>query len=81
MLGKRISAVFKEGLLKTDVEINLTPSKYLTNILFRTPKNINTEFMSFKQGFSQDLETGRRKLTIIEFWGIMFSKGDKNILR
>ena len=29
---------------------------------------------------SEDLETGSTKLTIVIFWGVLFFKGDKNIL-
>ena len=32
-------------------------------------------------GPSQDLETGCPKLPIVKFWGILFFKGDHNILK
>ena len=33
------------------------------------------------QGLSQDLETGWPKLASVKYWGILFIKGDHNILR
>ena len=33
------------------------------------------------QGLSQDLETECPELAFVKFWGILFFKGDLNILR
>ena len=34
-----------------------------------------------RQGLSQDFETGCSELADVKFWGILFFKGDHNILR
>ena len=40
-----------------------------------------TVLVTYKQGLSQDLETGCLKLAIVKFWGVQIVKGDHNILR
>ena len=40
-------------------------------------KNVHNQV----NGISQDLETGGPNLAIVKFWGILFFKGEHNILR
>ena len=39
------------------------------------------QYVSAKQGLSQDLETGCLKLAISKFWGVQIFRGYHNILR
>ena len=38
-------------------------------------------FGHYRQGLSQDSETGCLKLAIVKFWGVQIIKGGYNILR
>ena len=44
-------------------------------------RNFEIAVKTLDQGLRQDLETGRPKLPIKNFWGVQIFKGDHNILR